>query len=174
MKPGRVLKGRTEKVVHRPKIKTDLPPELKRQNLDHERSFAVELEDCVATFIPFKGILGKNGELRRLPKKPKQIGVIINCLDEVWPVDAEATSDSSLGLVVSAPQKGEKGRHSHKPVMAGNATISGDEENYSLKFNLSTLYDDISTSPRSDSVKGSGTVNSDGSASVTISYEIKF
>ena len=170
----RKISGQSQKVVQKPRVNAELPREMRREHLDFDKSFGIEIEEYTAVFIPSAGMLGKQGKILRLPKKSETIGIIVNCENEVWLVDGESTGEHNIGLIVYAPQKGGRGWRSHKPIMAGRAVISGDPDNYHLEFDLKTLYDNITMSPRNDSVSAGGTVDTDGKAKFEVKYTYEF
>lgn len=68
--------------------------------------------------------------------------------------------DSSFRVIIFAPHEGKQGWRSRKPILTGPCTIvenaSGDR---TLKFDLETIYDNVSASPRADSLTVSGGIS---------------
>jgi len=58
-KRGKVLQGKSNKVVKKPPIQAKMPEDVKSENLDFENSFGVQIEDSMATFVPAAGLFGK-------------------------------------------------------------------------------------------------------------------
>jgi hypothetical protein len=172
----RPFQGRSDKVVKKPKITAKLPSDAKKEDLDFDSSFGVQIEETMATFVPVKGLIGKGGDMRRLLREPMTFGILINCVDQVWFVESEPTGPDTFGVIILAPQEGKQGWRSRKPILTGPCTIienaPGDR---TLKFDLKTIYDNVSASPRGDSLTVSGGI-SDGPAgttyTTTVSYKI--
>src|ERR1700757_5289703 len=105
--PARVVQTKLDKVVMRPPIKAQMPPDVKRDDLDFDNSFGVQVEDAMPTFVPVKGLFGKDGDLTRLTRETFTIGILVNCEDQVWYVEGEPTGPMTAGVMVYAPQHGK-------------------------------------------------------------------
>jgi hypothetical protein len=148
-----VFRGTTETVIQNP----DIPryPSVPDVGIDFESAVGFPIEpDNVVVFAPAAGLFGGECDPGRLLRKPMTTGVIINCLADVWYVESEPTRGGRFGLLVRT------GRG--KTVMCGQGSVSSEEDgSISLNFDLETVYDHVSSSPRNDSVKVGGGTKTD-------------
>lgn len=167
------ITGRSTTVIMKPALDVRLPPDARSIGLDFESSWGVKIKKYVAAFVPRQGLFGDNGDLRVLIHEPITVGIIVNCMNNIWFVESEPTTGNSFGLLVYAPQtaSGSRGR---KPVMSGEGRISIKENrSRSVRFSFQTVYNYVSSSPRRDSVSGGGSI-SRSKQSFHVKYSIEF
>jgi len=173
MAENKKIRGRSTKVIAKPLLDVRLPRAASSLDLDLDHSWGVQISKYVAAFVPRAGLFGDQGDLSVLVREPTTIGIIVNCMNDIWFVESEPTSGNSFGLLVYAPQtaKGWRGR---KPVMSGEGRISiKNNRPRSVSFSFQTVYSYVSSSPRRDTISGSGSI-SRGRTSINVKYTIEF
>ena len=167
------IRGRSTKMIARPTLNIQLPPFARSIGPDFDNAWGVQIDKYLATFVPRAGLFGDQGDLRLLVREPITVGIIVNCMNDVWFVESEPTTGNSFGLLVYAPQT-RGGWRSRKPVMSGDGRIFlGRNRSSSVRFSLQTVYSYVSSSPRRDSVSASGGINSRGGR-IVVKYSIEF
>jgi hypothetical protein len=159
---GRTITGRSDRVVKNPEI--PFSPEIPDVELDIDLAFGIPIETPFEKYtvvvIPAAGVF--RGDLASLLRKPRTFGAIITCLQEVWTIESEPTGEDTFGLLVYSERR--------KPLISGRGRVVED----SFEWSLATVYDNVRSSPRADSVSGSGKCNTNGVCEVGITYTVSF
>jgi hypothetical protein len=137
-----------------------LPEEAQNIPLDPESGFEMAIDEFTATFIPNSRWFGPEGNFRAVLEEPMTVGVIVNCLNDVWFVESEPTEPEAFGLLAYARQEGQYG--GRKPILAGQGSVVTDSSGRDgVQFNLRTVYDFVRSSPRGDKIETGGSCEQD-------------
>jgi hypothetical protein len=160
------------KVIQKPTPNLPLPKDVPPSQVDFDNAFLVNLTGGrQAFFIPMTGIFNKERGLQDLLHTPRTVGIIINCLKEAWYVESEPADGKRVGIMVFAPQAGQKGWRSRKPVMSGSASINADK---SVTVSGSTVYDFVSPSPGQKRKAKFGVTLKKGQWNITLTGEVEY
>jgi hypothetical protein len=165
---SRCISGTVDKVVRNPQI--PFHPSINNVGLDFENAFGIPIEEYMAVFIPASGLFGPCSDLGRLLRSAMTMGVIINCLKDIWIVESEPTMGDGFGMLIHT----ERG----KTVMSGQGRVTSQEvatggRTSSMEFSIKTVYDYVSSSPRKDRAEGGGSWGPDGPR-VEVKYVFEF
>ena len=128
--------------------------DLEKQLIEEAEKASVE-EVCMISFIPMEGN-----------------SALIELLEGMFAGRETATSppepDDAVAALTFVPESGRK------PVMSGEGRISfKNNRPRSVSFSFQTVYSYVSSSPRKDSISGSGSI-SRSRTSINVKYSIEF
>ena len=162
MEGPKTIAGTSDTIIADPEV--PFRPEVKGVELDFDRAFGIPVDEFTVIVIPAVGVFGR-GLDSVLVRQSTTAGAIINCEQKVWLMESEPTGEASFGLLIYGEDR--------KPLISGQGRLV--ERDDALEYDIATVYDNVQSSPRADTVKGSGKCKTDGSGcEVGVEWSVTF